>query len=69
MPTKTRSGKKRELLQAICNTDEGIELLEYLKKEYLLQSSIKEDTHMTYYELGRRDLVCELLNLKESDNG
>jgi hypothetical protein len=53
----------RQLLHTIVNTESGKRLLAYLKDSYLLSSSVKSTVEETYYELGRKELIQELIQL------
>jgi len=53
-------------LKTVVQTESGKRLLAYLKNQYLLSSCKKGTVENTYYELGRRELVQELISLLDN---
>lgn len=53
-------------LKTVVQTESGKRLLAYLKNQYLLSSCKKDTVENTYYELGRRELVQELISLLDN---
>jgi hypothetical protein len=53
-------------LKTVVQTESGKKLLAYLKSQYLLSSCKKGTVEDTYYELGRRELVQELISLLDN---
>ena len=54
------------LLSEVFSSCKGKELLLYLESQYLLRSSVKSTVEATYYELGQKELVQNLLSLMKS---
>jgi hypothetical protein len=57
-------------IKAVLETESGQKLFRYLKEDYVNQKSVANDTHLTYYNLGKKDLVQDLLlasDLKEEE--
>jgi hypothetical protein len=53
-------------LKTVVQTESGKRLLAHLKNQYLLSSCKRSTVEDTYYELGRRELVQELISLLEN---
>ena len=55
----------QQILKAVVNTQNGMKLLKYLKEDYLLRSSVRDTVEQTYYELGKKELIQDLIIMLE----
>jgi hypothetical protein len=52
--------RQKDFMSAL-NTESGRKILKYLTDEYLTRSVMTGDVNMTHYQLGRKELVEELV--------
>ena len=45
----------------VFNTDDGKRLLRYLQETYVNMSSVTTDVHLTMYNLGKKELIQDLV--------
>lgn len=60
-----KEDKFKETMRAAFNTPQGIDALIYLKSYILDKSPIAETNELTYYNIGKQDLVRSLVDLLE----
>jgi hypothetical protein len=59
--------RKSSLARKTFSTEEGKELLEILKNEFMPENLIGDDVNNTYFNLGRRDVIIYIEQLMRVD--